>query len=376
MVAQRSWSSATWLAMGYAWLVLYASLFPFEGWRWPPGQNLWVLMKLPLALQHSDFDLWSNILGYLPLGLLVTLAARRSGLRNRQALWLALPLGAALSYGCELMQQFVPGRVPSLSDWVSNTAGNSAGAMLALAVNRLGWVDRWQSFRGRWFAGDAAFALALLTLWPVGLLFPSPVPLGLGQVGERLRQFLAALLSDVHWASALQALLAAPPPLHEPPLQPLAHAMIVALGLLAPCLVANAVVAPGWRRLATAAGALCVACAGLTLSALLNFGPLRATAWVSAPTLLGLALGAVGAVMLAPLSRRHTAGVGLVVLTALVVGVAHAPDNPYFEQSLHGWEQGRFVRFHGIAQWVGWLWPYAAMAWVLSRLGPRSDEYR
>jgi hypothetical protein len=26
------------------------------------------------------------------------------------------------------------------------------------------------------------------------------------------------------------------------------------------------------------------------------------------------------------------------------------------------------VRFHGIAQWVGWLWPYAAMAWLLARV--------
>jgi len=24
-----------------------------------------------------------------------------------------------------------------------------------------------------------------------------------------------------------------------------------------------------------------------------------------------------------------------------------------------------------LAQWVGWLWPYAALAWLLSRLGQR-----
>ena len=26
------------------------------------------------------------------------------------------------------------------------------------------------------------------------------------------------------------------------------------------------------------------------------------------------------------------------------------------------WEQGRFLRFHGLSQWLGWLWPYAALA--------------
>jgi len=65
------------------------------------------------------------------------------------------------------------------------------------------------------------------------------------------------------------------------------------------------------------------------------------------------------------------AGAGLVALTGLVVGVSQAPADPYFALSLQAWEQGRFVRFHGLAQWVGWLWPYAALLWLLTRLGPR-----
>ena len=78
------------------------------------------------------------------------------------------------------------------------------------------------------------------------------------------------------------------------------------------------------------------------------------------------------ALLMVPLPRRLAAGVGLVALTGLVVGVAQAPADPYFAQSLQAWEQGRFVRFHGLAQWVGWLWPYLAMGWLLSRLGARS----
>jgi hypothetical protein len=71
---------------------------------------------------------------------------------------------------------------------------------------------------------------------------------------------------------------------------------------------------------------------------------------------------------------RLAAGLGLAALTALVVLVAHAPTDPYYAASLQGWEQGRFIRFHGMAQWIGWLWPYAAMTWLLSRLARRSDE--
>lgn len=45
-----------------------------------------------------------------------------------------------------------------------------------------------------------------------------------------------------------------------------------------------------------------------------------------------------------------------------------APTSPYFAQTLSAWEQGRFIRFHGIAQWLGWLWPYAALLYGLSRV--------
>ncbi len=356
-------------------LVLYASLFPFEGWRWPPGQDLRVLLALPSSRYRDNFDVWANLVGYMPLGALMTVAARRSGWGNRATLAAVLPAGALLSYGCEVLQQFVPGRVPSLDDWVTNAAGNAAGALLALSLHQTGWVDRWQHFRNRWFAGDAAFALALLALWPVGLLFPSPVPLGLGQVGERLRATLAETLADVPWAASAYELLAVPAE-GSAAMGALAQVLIVAFGLLSPCLVAYSVVAPGWRRLTLAVGTLVVGSAAMTLSTLLNFGPWHALAWASPIATFGMALGAVVALLLMPLSRRLVAGLGLVCLTGLVVGVAHAPENPYFAQTLQSWELGRFVRFHGLAQWVGLLWPYAAMAWLLARLGQRGDTQR
>ena len=55
--------------------------------------------------------------------------------------------------------------------------------------------------------------------------------------------------------------------------------------------------------------------------------------------------------------RRLAATLGLMVLALHLSLVAQAPADPYFGASLEAWEQGRFVRFHGLAQWVGWLWP-------------------
>jgi hypothetical protein len=51
-----------------------------------------------------------------------------------------------------------------------------------------------------------------------------------------------------------------------------------------------------------------------------------------------------------------------------------APTSPYFAQTLATWEQGRFIRFHGLAQWLGWFWPYAALMYVLTQVGGRGPK--
>ncbi len=368
MASSRHRSSATPLALAWAALVLYASLFPFTGWRWPPGQTLLALLQLPWPPWFDAFDVWANLLGYLPLGALLLIAARRSGVAPAPALLLGVLAPALLSYAAEVAQTFLPGRHPSMKDWALNTLGAAAGVLLGAALHGLRLIGRWQALRERWFVRQSAGALALLTLWPLGLLFPAPVPLGLGQVGGRLRESAAELLQGVPWADPAYQLLAAVPP-DGGRLSALAEGGVTLLGLLGPCLVAFAVVAPGWRRVALVAGALLLALLAMTLSTLLNFGPQHALTWLTPVTLAALLAAAGAAVLLAPLGRRVAVGLALVALTGLVTLVAQAPADPYFAQSLQAWEQGRFVRFHGLAQWIGWLWPYAAMFWLLSRLG-------
>ena len=68
------------------------------------------------------------------------------------------------------------------------------------------------------------------------------------------------------------------------------------------------------------------------------------------------------------------AALGLAVTSAGLMLVAQAPSDPYFALSLQAWEQGRFIHFHGLAQWVGWLWPLAALLWLAAHLASsRSD---
>lgn len=371
----RHRSLATPVALLYALLVLYASLYPFTAWRWPPGHALGGLLWLPWPPWRVPFDEWSNLAGYLPLGLLATLAARRSGLGWAATFAAGVLAPMALSYGCEVLQQFAPTRHPSLRDFALNAAGAAAGCVVALLLIALGLADRWQRLRTRWFGARGRGALALLGLWPVALLFPSPVPLGIGQVHDLLRDELAALLAGRPWAAALHDALAVRPARDADPTA-IAEATITALGLLAPCLVAFTVVLPPRRRVVMLIGAVTLAAGTLTLATLLNFGPAHAFAWVGRATLPAFAAGTLIALLLAPLPRPLVAGCGLLALGALIAAVAQAPADPYFAQSLQAWEQGRFVRFHGLAQWVGWCWPYAAMLWFLTQLGPRHEAAR
>ncbi len=361
--------------MAYAALVVYASLYPLSGWHHPQG--LWSLafLSLPWPRWWDRFDVIANLLGYLPLGVLVYVGALRSGRSRRVAGAAALLLPSLLSLTLELTQNYLPQRVPSALDWALNTAGAALGAVLAASVDRAGLTLRWQSVRERWFVAGGSSALTLLLLWPFGLLFPAPVPLGLGQVWPRVLDAAAAAgawAEGVPWLAALTSTLE---PLEAPAsrLSPLAEAALTAFGLLAPSLLCFTVTRPGWRRLVLVLGAAALGVASTTLSTALSFGPQHALAWLTPMTLPAIGAAVLLAALAVGASRRTAAALGLVAATALVMLSAQAPSDPYFADSLQAWEQGRFIRFHGVAQWVGWLWPYALLVHLLRRVAARSD---
>ena len=87
---RRRQSSATWLLLAHIGLIIYASLYPFWPWRWPPGMGLPWLFGLNWPTRFWAFDVEVNLLGYIPLGLLGFAAAIRSGWGLRAALVLGL----------------------------------------------------------------------------------------------------------------------------------------------------------------------------------------------------------------------------------------------------------------------------------------------
>lgn len=364
----RHKSAARPLSLMYGALIVYASLFPFTGWR-DQGLAPWAYLWAPLPQYWTRFDLISNLLGYAPLGFLLTLALTRPGRRAVAAL-LAVVLAALLSFSLECLQSYLPLRVASNLDLALNVAGALLGALCAWLLEWLGAVDRWRRFRARWFVHDSRGALVLLALWPVGLLFPAPVAFGLGQVYERLEEGLAELLAGTPFIDWL--------PLRELDLQPLlpgAELVCVALGALVPCLLGYTVVRHRGRRALMAASALAVGVFASALSAGLTYGPLHAWAWISHPVELGLIAAAFGAALLLMVPARVCVVLLMAALVAQVALLNAAPQSPYFAVTLQSWEQGRFIHFHGLAQWVGWLWPYAAFIYLATRMG-RADDAR
>jgi len=346
----------TWVA---AALIVYASLFPWSGWRWPESQVFhWLLPKLGFEVAN---DLVANILGYLPFGLIMGIAHLRSGRGPLAAAVFTVLAGSAVSYLVELTQYTLPARVPSITDWMLNTLGMAWGALAALTLSALGLVDLWHRLRERWFIPQAGHGLALLSMWPLGLLFPTPWPLGQGQLLPRVRITLVEWTQD----TPLQAWILPADPLT---MWASFHSAVVSSSWL-----------PVVETLATHMGTsrpVVVLGMGVTaLSAGLNFGPTHAFSWLTLPSAIGMLLGAFGGAVLVGCSRRTCAVLGVLMVLSLIGLIHLAPMDPYYAQTLQEWENGRFIRFHGLARWMGILWPYVALVWLIGRLAGRETHH-
>lgn len=354
-------TSAWPLALSTIGLIVYASLYPFGDWR-DQGIPPWSFLWAPLPRYWTGFDVASNVLGYVPLGCLLALTALRTG-RSQQTVVRATLVCVALSFFMETLQSYLPTRIPSNVDLFLNAIGGWIGASAAHRLETLGALDRWSRIRARWFVADASGGLVLLALWPVALLFPSAVPFGLGQVAERLEGALVDLLEDTPFLDWL--------PMRDMELQPLlagAEFVCVVLGLLIPCLLGFCVIRSALRRGVFVVATVLLGLSATGLSAALSYGPQHIWDWLQWPVAIAMTVASTFALALLAIGQRSSAALGLLAMGIYLSILNQAPADPYFSQTLQTWEQGRFIRFNGLAQWVGWLWPYAVVLYLLARI--------
>ena len=356
------------LALALVCLIVYASLYPFTEWR-DQGISPFHFVVAPFPKYWTGFDVLANLVGYAPLGFLLALAGARSG-RVRwpvAAAWLA---GSLLSLGMESLQSYLPSRVPSNVDLMLNSLGTGLGALAAWAFRAMGALAHWSRWRDRWFAPDARGALVLLLLWPVALLFPAAVPMGLGQVFERLEAALGELLADTPFLDWM--------PLREMELEPLVpgvEMLCVMLGALVPCLLVFCIIRPPLQRVVTMGVVLAAGIGATALSSALSYGPVHAWEWLSLPVRVGLWGALLLGLALSWVPRRACAALLLLASAVNLSLLNQAPTSAYFAQTLQTWEQGRFIRFHGIVQWLGWLWPYVTLVYVVLRFSRREQAW-
>jgi VanZ family protein len=167
-------------------LIVYGSLYPWQFQAWRSSENPLdvVLRSWPTHVDRYLLrDLVINLSLYFPLGLTAYLAIARRHSRYVAA-GVALLAGAVLSTSMEILQVYVPGRVPSLMDIVSNTAGTAAGALAGLLFGSQ--IQRLLEKPARRLAPAAAI---LLGCWLTAETFPFFPAL----THTKLHQALAAL---------------------------------------------------------------------------------------------------------------------------------------------------------------------------------------
>ena len=106
--------------VAYLVLIVYASWYPFSGWQ---INNLAAISDVVKQWPRywSIFDVAMNIVGYIPLGLLIVFALYPRFLRA-WAIVFATVLGILISMSMEGVQYFLPHRVTSILDLITNAS--------------------------------------------------------------------------------------------------------------------------------------------------------------------------------------------------------------------------------------------------------------
>ncbi len=346
-------------ALLYALLILYGSLYPFAGWR-DNGITAFAYVRAPLPYYWTGFDVITNILAYVPLGILLVFALFPL-LRGFWAMLVALSLGGLLSLSVEALQTFLPSRVSSNLDLMTNFSGACIGAVLGVALTRFFLVEsRCLLLRQRWFIPHASRGLVVLGLWPLAQIYPQSYLFGHGQ----LLPMFSGWLSD--WLDTPIDLGAWLRPAENLSVEQywLFETLITACGLVGALLTLLCLLRPKAPKLRLATLLAVLAISAKALASALLFTPTNAFSWLTPAAEGGLVIGVMmlcGLVFAPPLAQRRVAGLAL--LTCLLA-VNIAPANPYFLATMQEWVQGKFLNFNGAAGFLTLVWPFLAL-WFL-----------
>jgi VanZ family protein len=339
------------LSVGYTLLIAYASLYPFDAWRGALDNPLgFLLADWPHYYTASDLAL--NVVAYVPLGFLLALALLPY-LRVRHAALFATLAGTLLSIGMEVLQQFLPLRVSSNLDVLTNGLGAMAGALLAVTAGER-WVlsGHLYRLRQRVFLPGARIDIGflILVIWLFTQLNPEVWLFGNGDLRPML-SFSGRL-----------------------PFDPVSYRWletgVTAFNLAGVCLLVTALARTRQGLEAVLLAFVATAFTLKGLGALALFRPGDLVLWLTPGAMLGLPAGVMLYVVLSRLPQPGLAAAGALLIALGFVLVNLAPDNPYLAAAVRTWRHGHFLSFSGVTQLAAALWPALACAY-LGRLALR-----
>ncbi len=344
----------------YGMLIVYASWYPLSGWR-DNGLMPWAYLTEHMPRYWTWFDLCANVVGYIPLGVLMVLALYPR-LRGLPALLLTVTAGVLLAALMEAVQTYLPSRVPSNLDLFTNAFGIALGAVLGTLVHHLFLEhSRLRTLRHQWFSDQASRGLIVVGLWPLAQIYPQAYLFGHGQLLPVLSGWLSEWmtmpvdLSQLFWEESNLSV----------------DQYLLAEAIITACSLTGAVLTLlcQMRNLAPKTGmALLLVAAAIAVKAMASailFTPDNAFTWLTPSAGGGLLIGTVMLVGLAsaPAVAQRRAAIAALAISFLAVNLA--PANPYFLSTLQEWVQGKFLNFNGAAQFLSLCWPFFAL-WFLT----------
>ncbi|MDR0933570.1 MAG: VanZ family protein [Burkholderiaceae bacterium] len=354
----------------YVFLIVYASLYPFSGWR-HIGALPFAWLSAPLPRYWTWFDALTNIAGYIPLGVLLV-TALSPALRGIRAFLFACLAGALLSISMETMQVFLPDRVPSNLDLITNTAGVLIGALLGIMLSPLLFrEDRVHFFMRRWLNSGSSRVLMIPLLWPLAQIYPQSFLFGQGEILPLLSRWLSFLLDEpVDLSFMINGGIRLTAGQYW-----LSETLITAAGLTGAILMLLCILQKNAPRISLAALMLVMGLLSKIMASALFFQPGNAMAWLTPGALGGLTVGLFMLFGLFFAPQRIQQRIAIVMLLVSLIAVNILPDNQYFLLTLQTWPQGKFLNFNGATHFLALLWPFLAL-WFLFRsiYNPRYSE--
>jgi len=216
--------TARWLSLAIALLIVWGSLYPFDFLIPDPAL---MALRLHRSWSHhmSRGDLVSNILIYMPFSaaLLLALAGRSRWTHVLEATL----AGSMLSLTMELSQLFTAHRVTSIYDWLLNTTGSFAGALMITGYLLIGERWRFKSLLGN---RPALVPLWIILLWFISQSSPFKPAINAAQLQASIETLTRPQgWSIVNWSLAIASWLILAESMRRIWIRPYAVASLLAL---------------------------------------------------------------------------------------------------------------------------------------------------